>query len=78
METEGNETELALQMMLKAKPEMSPLQSGPVIFINQDLAPFPPALADTGFGYWFWVSGAEPRHTGAEGESCEVLGCYYH
>lgn len=53
METEGNETELALQMILKAKPEMSPLQSGPVVFINQDLVLFPLALADTGFDYWF-------------------------
>ena len=40
-------------MKLKAKPEMSPLQSGPVIFTNQVLMPFPLALADTGFGYWY-------------------------
>lgn len=52
MEIERNETELALQMILKAKPEMSPLQSGPVVFINQDLMLFPLALADTGLGFW--------------------------
>jgi len=38
-------------MMLKAKPEMSPLQSGPVIFTNQDLMLFP--LTDSSFSYWY-------------------------
>lgn len=40
-------------MMLKAKPEMRPLQSGPVIFTNWDLILFPLALADTKSSSWY-------------------------
>lgn len=38
--------------MLKAKPEMSPLQSGLVIFTTGDLMLCPLALADTSSSYW--------------------------
>lgn len=55
--------------MLKAKPEMSPLQNGPVIFTTRDLMLCPWALADTSSSYWcgfLWQSCAiGEQRTGA-------------
>lgn len=52
---------------------MRPLQSGPVIFTNQDLI-----LTDTRFSAWYRFSVAELQQAGAQGESWEVLGCCYY
>lgn len=70
----GNETELALQMVLKAKPGMRPLQTGPVIFTNGDLIMLPLALADTSFSSWYRFLS---QNCSTCGGSCEVLGCCF-